>query len=169
MFVFVNYQCNMHRSVCKQGIQPKDRINWWFRVVFFNLPTARFSVSKYWKYLYVINLHHSMTIGLFTWLLFNCTCNLVVEQGGKKCILAKTKSLEFSIQMLTRQCNRNLRGILKNQNKTRPSMVCVTHQMSRKKRNYSVCWTVPYEMMNYKWYLMVLGQYMTILADTCSV
>ena len=38
-----------------------------------------------------------------------------------------------------------------------------------KKRNYSVDWTVPYEMMNYKWYLMVLGQYMTILAGTWSV
>ena len=46
---------------------------------------------------------------------------------------------------------------------TRPSILCVTHQMSRKKRNYSVDWTVPYEMMNYKWYLMVLDQYMTIL------
>ena len=30
---------------------------------------------------------------------------------------------------------------------TRPSILCVTHQM-----------------VNYKWYLMVLGQYMTILA-----
>ena len=36
--------------------------------------------------------------------------------------------------------------------KTRPSILCVTHQM-----------------MNYKWYLMVLGQYMTILAGTWSV
>ena len=35
---------------------------------------------------------------------------------------------------------------------TRPSILCVTHQM-----------------MNYKWYLMVLGQYMTILAGTWSV
>ena len=31
---------------------------------------------------------------------------------------------------------------------TRPSILCVTHQMSRKKRNYSVGWTVPIEMMN---------------------
>ena len=53
--------------------------------------------------------------------------------------------------------------------KTRPSILCVTHQMSCKKRDYSVDWTVPYEMMNYKWYLMVLGQYMTILAGTWSV
>ena len=52
---------------------------------------------------------------------------------------------------------------------TRPSILCVTHQMSRKKRYYSVDCTVPYEMMNYKWYLMVLGQYMTILAGTWSV
>ena len=37
---------------------------------------------------------------------------------------------------------------------TRPSILCVTHQMSRKKRNYSVGWTVPYKMMNYKWCLM---------------
>ena len=35
---------------------------------------------------------------------------------------------------------------------TRPSILCVTHQM-----------------MNYKWYLMLLGQYMTILAGTWSV
>ena len=41
---------------------------------------------------------------------------------------------------------------------TRPSILCVAHQMSGKKRNYSVGRTVPYEMINYKWYLMVLGQ-----------
>ena len=35
---------------------------------------------------------------------------------------------------------------------TRPNILCVTHQMNRKKRDYSVDWTVPYEMMNYKWY-----------------
>ena len=35
---------------------------------------------------------------------------------------------------------------------TRPSILCVTHQM-----------------MSYKWYLMVLGQYMTILDGTWSV
>ena len=52
---------------------------------------------------------------------------------------------------------------------TRLSILCVTHQMSRKKRDYSVGLTVPYKMMNYKWYLMVLGQYMTILAGTWSV
>ena len=52
---------------------------------------------------------------------------------------------------------------------TRPSILCVTHQMSHKKRNYSVGRTVPYEMMNYKWYLMELGQHMTILAGTWSV
>ena len=56
---------------------------------------------------------------------------------------------------------------------TRPSILCVTHQMSRKKRDYSVDWTVPYLMMNYKWYLMVLGQYITIVGmlecpRTCS-
>ena len=53
--------------------------------------------------------------------------------------------------------------------KTRPSILCVTHQMSRKKRNDSVGWTVPYEMMNYKRYLMVLGQYLAGLAGTLSV
>ena len=53
---------------------------------------------------------------------------------------------------------------------TRPSMLCVTHQMSRKKRNYSVGWSVPYKMMHswHKWHLMVLGQYMTILAGILS-
>ena len=48
-------------------------------------------------------------------------------------------------------------------------LLCVTHKMSRKKRSYSVGGTLPYEVMNYKWYLMVLGQYMTILAGTWSV
>ena len=50
---------------------------------------------------------------------------------------------------------------IENPKKTRSSILCVTHQVSRKKRNYSVGWTVPYEMMNNKWYLIVLGQYMT--------
>ena len=45
----------------------------------------------------------------------------------------------------------------------------MTHKISRKKRNFSIGLTVPYEMMNYKWYLMILGQYMTILAGTWSV
>ena len=57
-------------------------------------------------------------------------------------------------------------GSPSNSTKTISSILCVTHQMSRKKRNYSVDCTVPYEKMNYKWYLMVLGQYMTILAGT---
>ena len=42
-------------------------------------------------------------------------------------------------------------------------MLCVTHQMNHKRRNYSV---VPYEMMNYKWYQQVLGQYKAILSGT---
>ena len=37
--------------------------------------------------------------------------------------------------------------------------------MSHKQRNYSVGITVPFEVMNHKWYLMVLGQYMTILGQ----
>ena len=41
---------------------------------------------------------------------------------------------------------------MENLKETRPSILCVTHQM-----------------MNYKWYLMVLSQYMTILAGTWSV
>ena len=53
--------------------------------------------------------------------------------------------------------------------KTRLSILCVTHQMSRKKRNYSVGGTLPYEMMKCKWYLVVLCQHMTILAGTWSV
>ena len=32
---------------------------------------------------------------------------------------------------------------------TRPSILCVTHQINHKRRNYSA---VPYEMMNHKWY-----------------
>merc|ERR1711994_998648 len=35
--------------------------------------------------------------------------------------------------------------------------------MSRKKRDCSVDLTVPYEMMNYKWYLMVFGQFKLVL------
>ena len=54
-------------------------------------------------------------------------------------------------------------------NRPRPSILCVTHEMSHTKRNHSVGWTVLYEMMYYKWYLMVLSQYMTILAGTWSV
>merc|ERR1711994_177274 len=46
---------------------------------------------------------------------------------------------------------------------TRPSILCVTHQMNHKRRNYSA---VPYEMMNYKWYQQVLGQYKAILSGT---
>ena len=46
---------------------------------------------------------------------------------------------------------------------TRRSILCVTHQMNHKRRNYSV---VPYEMMNYKWYQQVLGQYKAILSGT---
>ena len=42
----------------------------------------------------------------------------------------------------------------------------MTHKISRKKRNFSIGLTVPYEMMNYKWYLMILGQYMRILTGT---
>ena len=47
--------------------------------------------------------------------------------------------------------------------KTRPSILCVTYQMNHKTRNYSA---VPYEMMNYKWYQQVLGQYKAILSGT---
>ena len=43
---------------------------------------------------------------------------------------------------------------------TRPSILCVTHQMNHENRNYSA---VPYEVMNYKWYLVVLGQYKLVL------
>ena len=46
---------------------------------------------------------------------------------------------------------------------TRPSILCVTHQMNHKKRNYSA---LPYEIMNYKWYQQVLGQYKAIPAGT---
>ena len=43
----------------------------------------------------------------------------------------------------------------------RPSILCVTHNI---KRNYSA---VPYEIVNYKWYQQVLGQYKAILAGSC--
>ena len=52
--------------------------------------------------------------------------------------------------------------------KTRGNILCVTHQMSCKKRNYSVGSTVPYEMMNYMWYQQVLNVlgHMAMLAGT---
>ena len=46
---------------------------------------------------------------------------------------------------------------------TRPSILCVTHQMNHKTGNYSA---LPYEMINYKWYQQVLGQYKVILSGT---
>ena len=36
----------------------------------------------------------------------------------------------------------------KNEIQTRPSRPCVTHQISCKKRSYSIGWTVPHKMMN---------------------
>ena len=53
----------------------------------------------------------------------------------------------------------------------RPSVLCVTHQMSSKNTNYVVGSTVRYGMMNYKvsvygvtgWYFVVLGQYGAVL------
>jgi len=47
--------------------------------------------------------------------------------------------------------------------RTRPSILCVTHQMNHKRRNSSA---VPYKMMNCKWYQQVLGQYKAILSGT---
>ena len=72
----------------------------------------------------------------------------------------------FLVSMSSEQCS------VKAKTKTlvtRPSILCVTHQMSRKMRIFQVDWTVPFWMIYYKWYLMVLGQYMTILAGTWSV
>ena len=54
-------------------------------------------------------------------------------------------------------------------NRSRPSILCVTRQLSHKKRNYPIGSTVPHEMMHYEvvlgqymayigWYLVVLGQ-----------
>ena len=47
-------------------------------------------------------------------------------------------------------------------NRTRPSILCVTHEMIRKKRNYSVGWTVPHEMMNIRgtwWHWVSISWY----------
>ena len=67
---------------------------------------------------------------------------------------------------------------------TRPGILCLTHQMSCKRRNYPVGWTVRHKMMNSKqryqllfggtelveggtgWYLWELGQYVAVLAGT---
>ena len=66
---------------------------------------------------------------------------------------------------------------------TRPSILCVTHQMSRKKRKDPVGSTVRCALFNYKvdrlvldgtgsvygdtgWYLMVLGHYKLVLLGT---
>ena len=54
---------------------------------------------------------------------------------------------------------------------TRPSILCVTHQISRKMRNYSVGWTVPWDN---ELQVVLDGtgsviQYMTMLAGTWSV
>ena len=54
-------------------------------------------------------------------------------------------------------------ALAKKWRETRPSILCVTHQMNHKERNYSA---VLYEMMNYKWYQQVLGQCKAILAGT---
>ena len=62
---------------------------------------------------------------------------------------------------------------LNHNEKTRPSILCVTPQMSRKKRNYSVGWTVPlrwwiisgnrWYWVSIRWYWLVLGQYKLVL------
>ena len=44
--------------------------------------------------------------------------------------------------------------------KTRPSMLCLTHQISCKKRNYLFGW---WHINDISWYLMVLGQYKLVL------
>merc|ERR1711978_716945 len=63
------------------------------------------------------------------------------------------QNMQIMQNMQTKQNTQNMQNLQKMQNmqNARPSILCVTHQM-----------------MNYKWYLMVLGQYMTILAGTWS-
>ena len=64
---------------------------------------------------------------------------------------------------------------------TRPSILCVTHQISRKKRNNSVGWTVPWDNElqvvldgtgsvydNTGWYLVSISWYCLILGGTWS-
>ena len=60
--------------------------------------------------------------------------------------------------------------------KTRPSILCVTHQMVHKNRNYLVGLTLRNEMMDYKvipvgtlWYWISVWQYWLVLDGTGSV
>ena len=60
--------------------------------------------------------------------------------------------------------------------KTRPSILCVTHQMRRKKGKDPVGSTLRYEMLNHKvipigtwWYLVSIQRYWLVLGSTRSV
>ena len=60
--------------------------------------------------------------------------------------------------------------------KTRPSILCVTHQMRRKKGKDPVGFTLRYEMLNHKvipigtwWYLVSIQRYWLVLGSTRSV
>ena len=50
--------------------------------------------------------------------------------------------------------------------KTRPSILCATHQMSRNKRKDPVGSTVRYGMMNQKWYRLILDAIRSVYGDT---
>ena len=60
--------------------------------------------------------------------------------------------------------------------KNRSSILCVTHQMSRKNRSYLVGSTLRYEMIDHQmitvgtsWYWVTMGWYWLVLGDTGSV
>ena len=163
MFVFVNYLCNMHRSVCKQGIQPIDRINWWFRVVFFNLPTTQFLVSKYWGYLYVINLHHSVTIGLFTWLLFNCTCIWLLGKGVKNAFWQKQNLLGLLFRCWRVNAIETWEGFWRTKIKLDQVYCAWLIKWVVKREKVPFGYTVRYET---KWYWLVLDGTWSVYGDT---
>ena len=117
-----------------------------------NLPARALVTSNSFKFSHLRqlpNLYFAYTFMAKT----NTETN--TSRGINRCVTSSKSSNTFG-----NSCNFALSV------KTRLSILCVTHQMSRKKRNYSA---VPQTMMNYKWYLMVLGQYMMILAGTWSV
>ena len=66
--------------------------------------------------------------------------------------------------------------LFKNTCLPRPSILCVTHQMSRKNRNYLVGSALPYEMINHQmltvgtsWYWVSMGRYWFVLGGNGSV
>ena len=80
----------------------------------------------------------------FVYLIFLKTANVSRKLVNKGCF--------WTIERSVHATNNRILSESGSIDYTRPSILCVTHQMSRKKRNYSVGWTVPYDMMNHKLY-----------------